>query len=81
MPNAKVQIHNRDCLLSQQSIKTSFIILILNLIVTSHIHYIVLSDEHVLSHSMCHRQVIMTLHFLNGVVNDVESTRKLTITA
>ena len=33
-----------------------------------------------LSHGKCLYQVIMTLHFLNYVVRDVESTRKSTIT-
>ena len=30
-----------------------------------------------LSHGMCLYQVILTLHFLNGVVNDAESTQKI----
>ena len=32
-----------------------------------------LPDKHCLSHSMCHYQVMLTLHFLNDVVNDAES--------
>ena len=39
------------------------------------------SDKCCLSHGMCLYQVIMTLHFLNDVVNDIESTRKSIITS
>ena len=35
-----------------------------------------LPDKHCLSHSMCLYQVMMTLHFLNDVVSDTESTQK-----
>ena len=35
-----------------------------------------LSDKLCLSHGMCHYQVMMTLHFLNYVVNDSESIQK-----
>ena len=47
--------------------------------VTSHINYIVARphDKRCLSHSMHLYQVTMTVHFLNDVVNDVESTRNL----
>ena len=38
------------------------------------------SDKHWLSHSMCLYQVMMTLHFLNDVANDAESTQKSIIT-
>ena len=37
-------------------------------------------DKRCLSHCMCLYQVIMTLYFLNDVVNDIESTRKSIIT-
>ena len=30
-----------------------------------------------LSHGMCLYQVIMTLHFLNDIANDAESTQKM----
>ena len=36
-----------------------------------------LPDEHGLSHSMCLYLVMMTLHFLNDVANDAESTKHL----
>ena len=42
--------------------------------VTSHI--CMLPDKRCLSHGMCLYQVIMTLHFLNDVANDAESTQK-----
>ena len=35
-----------------------------------------LLDKRCLSHGMCFYQVIITLHFLNDVVNDAESTQK-----
>ena len=35
-----------------------------------------LPDKHFLSHRMCHYQFMMTLHFLNDVANDTESTQK-----
>ena len=34
-----------------------------------------LPDHHDLSHGMCLYQVMMTLHFLNDVANDAESTQ------
>ena len=37
-----------------------------------------LTDKHCLSHGMCLYQVMMTLHFLNDVVNDAESTQNKT---
>ena len=36
-----------------------------------------LPDKRCLSAGMCLYQVIMTLHFLNDVANDAESTQKL----
>ena len=39
-----------------------------------------LPDKHSLSHDMCLYQVMMTLHFLNGVANDAELTKKSKIT-
>ena len=36
-----------------------------------------LPDKHCLSHSVCLYQVMMTLHFLNYVPNDAESTKKI----
>ena len=38
-----------------------------------------LPDKRCLSHRMYLYQVIMTLHFLNEVVNDIESSRDLII--
>ena len=38
-------------------------------------------DKHGLSHGMCLYQVMMTLHFLNDVANDGESTQKSKITS
>ena len=35
------------------------------------------ADKHCLSHGMCIYQVMMTLHFLNDVANDAESTQKI----
>ena len=35
-----------------------------------------LPDKRCLSHGMCLNQVMMTLHFLNEVANDTESTQK-----
>ena len=51
--------------------------------VTSHTNRIVGSwpDKRCLSHCMCLYQVIMTLHFLNDVVNDIESMRIPIITS
>ena len=45
--------------------------------VTAHSNCIVTSwpDKCCLSHGMCLYQVIMTLHFLNDIVNDIESTK------
>ena len=40
-----------------------------------------LPDKHCLSHGMCLYQVMMTLHFLNDVANDAESTQKSKITS
>ena len=34
-----------------------------------------LPDKHCLSHGMCLYQVMMTLHFLNDVAYDAESTK------
>ena len=34
-----------------------------------------LPDKHCLSHAMCLYQVMMTLHFLNDVASDAESTK------
>ena len=36
-----------------------------------------LPDKHCLSHGMCLYQVMMTLHFLNDVANEAESTQKM----
>ena len=36
-----------------------------------------LPDKHGLSHGMCLYQVMVTLHFLNDVANDAESTKKI----
>ena len=44
-----------------------------DLSVTSHINC---TDKRCLSHSMCLYQVMMTLHFLNNIANDTESTQK-----
>ena len=38
-----------------------------------------LPDKRCLSHGMCLYQVMMTLHFLNDVANDAQSTQKLKI--
>ena len=38
-----------------------------------------LPDKRFLSNSMCHYQVMMKLHFLNGFANDADSTQKLKI--
>ena len=38
-------------------------------------------DKHCLSHGMCLNQVIMTLHFLYDVVNDIKLSQKLIITS
>ena len=40
-----------------------------------------LPDKRCLSDGICLYQVIMTLHCLNDVVNDAESTQKLKITS
>ena len=40
-----------------------------------------LPGKHGLSHGMCLYQVMMTLHILNDVANDAESTRKSNITS
>ena len=37
---------------------------------------VTLPDKRCLSHSMCLYQVMMTLHLLNDVANDAESTQK-----
>ena len=42
---------------------------------------LMLHDKHCLSHSMCLYQVMISLHFLNDVANDTESTQKLKITS
>ena len=39
-----------------------------------------LPDKRCLSHGMCLYQIMTTLHFLNDVANDAESTQKLKIT-
>ena len=54
-----------------------------NISVTSHINCIVAQchDERCLSHGMCLYQLIMTLHFLNDVINDIELPPKSTIMA
>ena len=51
--------------------------------VTSNLNYIVAywPDKRCLTHDMRLYQVIMTLHFLNDVVTDFESTRKSIITS
>ena len=36
-----------------------------------------LPDKRCLSHGMCLYQVMMTLHFLNDVANDANSTQKI----
>ena len=45
--------------------------------------FCMLPDKRCLSHGMCHYQVMMTLHFLNDITYDAESTknRKLVIIA
>ena len=40
-----------------------------------------LPDKHCLSHGMCLYKVMMTLHFLNDVANEAESTQKSIITS
>ena len=40
-----------------------------------------LPDKHCLSHGMCLKQVMMTLHFLYDIANDAESTQKSIITS
>ena len=40
-----------------------------------------LPDKRCLSQGMCLNQVIMTVHFLNDVANDAESTQKSKITS
>ena len=40
-------------------------------------HCSALPDKRCLSHGMCLDYVMMTLHFLNDVVNDAESTQKI----
>ena len=51
--------------------------------VTAHIIALlhVLPDKRCLSHGMCLYQVIITLHLLTDVVNDIESSRKSIITS
>ena len=51
--------------------------------VTSHITCIAAQwpDKRWLSHDMCLYQVMMTLHFLNDVANDAESTQQSIITS
>ena len=39
------------------------------------LHCCILPDKRCLSHGMCFYQVMMTLHFLNDVANDAESTQ------
>ena len=45
------------------------------------LHRCMLPDKHCLSHGMCLYQVMMTLHFLNDVANEAESTQKSKITS
>ena len=40
------------------------------------LQYCTLPDKRCLSHSMCLYQVMMTVHFMNDVANDTESTQK-----
>ena len=40
-----------------------------------------LPDKRSLSHGTCLYGVMMTLHFLNDIINDAESTQKSIITA
>ena len=40
-----------------------------------------MSDKRCLSHGMCLYQVMVTVHFLNDVANDAESTQKSKITS
>ena len=53
---------------------------LLFLSVTSHINCNTLPDKLGLSHDKCLSQVMMTLHILNDVANDAESTQKSKIT-
>ena len=41
------------------------------------LHCCTLLDKHGLYHGICLYQVIMTLHFLNDVLNDAESTQTI----
>ena len=41
-----------------------------------YLHSFTLPDKRCLSHGTCLYQVMMTLHFLNDVANDTESTQK-----
>ena len=45
------------------------------------LHCCTLPDKHCLSRGMCLYQVMMTLHWLNDVVNDAELTQKSIITS
>ena len=45
------------------------------------LHCCKLLDKYCLSHSLYLYQVMLTLHFLNDVANDAESTKKLKITS
>ena len=49
----------------------------LHIILTALIHVDLIN----VASCMCFYQVIMTLHFLNDVINDVESTQKMIITS
>ena len=48
-------------------------------LVTSHINYIFVRCIRCSSHAMCLYQVMMTLHVLNNVAYDAESTQQLMI--
>ena len=40
------------------------------------LHCLALPDKRCLSHGLCLYEVVMTLYFLNDIVNDAESTQK-----
>ena len=66
--------------LSLKFLRTIF----LSLFIGNRLHYCIVtrwSIKRCLSHGMCLYQVMMTLHFLNDVDNDAESTQSSIITA
>ena len=62
----------------KRSVTIIDVLLYLYLSITCHINCIITRspDRRWLSHGMCLYQAMMTLHFLNDVANDAESTQK-----